>query len=144
MPATRPATRSTNNIHIGCTASDPLGILAGCTGIDVDASDLPPGTNTFRTTATDRADNTRMASTSFTVEVTYASLCTLTQRWVAKDGVTHSLCSKLDGAERADARGNHNASAGIRAAYRHQLDAQAGRSVTRQHADTLENLSRQL
>ena len=61
------------------------------------------------------------------VTITSASLCSLTRTLVTKTGVADGLCDKL-----ADGAFN---------AYRNQLDAQSGKSVSAADAAFLESLS---
>ena len=70
-----------------------------------------------------------MASTSFTLVVTYQDLCTLTRQFL-DDGpgtpqqvqlLGNSLCAQLGAAEAAAARGNANAKRTAIAAYVRQL-----------------------
>jgi hypothetical protein len=76
------------------------------------------------------------------VTVTYASLCSLTRTLVTKSGVAEGLCDKL--ATAAAAAGDTKKRHGALNAYRNQLDAQAGKSVTAADAALLKSLSLQL
>jgi probable HAF family extracellular repeat protein len=74
-------------ITIACSASDATsGLAATCQGVDVAGSLLPLGSNTRTTTATDKAGDTRTASTTFTVTAglpnkpTPSSVCLLMQK----------------------------------------------------------------
>jgi uncharacterized protein len=73
--------------------------------------------------------------------VTYDDLCRLTRRLVTSVTVADSLCDKLASAEAAAARGNTNARDGALSAYRNQVDAQTGKSISAADASTLKNLS---
>jgi hypothetical protein len=65
--------------------------------------------------------------------VTPDSLIALTQLWVSKAGVAHALAAKLEaGGE------------GSLGAYRNQLAAQSGKSITAAHAELLATLSKSL
>jgi predicted extracellular nuclease len=72
---------------------------------------------------------------------TYDDLCRLTRRLVTKPGVAESLCGKLEAAEAAAARGNANARDGVLKAYRNQVDAQTGKSISVANAAQLKALS---
>jgi hypothetical protein len=76
------------------------------------------------------------------VTVTYATLCSLTRTLVTKTGVADGLCAKLSTA--AAAAGDTQKRDGALNAYRNQLDAQAGKSVTAADAALLKSLSLQL
>ncbi len=78
------------------------------------------------------------------LDVTFDSLCDLTQLYVDKQGVADALCAKLDAAEKAAAKGNENAKNGSLKAYRNQLKAQAGKSLTEAEAAALAVLSESL
>jgi hypothetical protein len=135
-------------VTVACTAADSLSGLESdpCAAplVSVPASSLGLGDHTFTVTATDLAGNSTTATATVTVGVTYASLCGLTELWVEKAGVAHSLCVKLQNAAAAEARGDMNAKAGLLDAYRHELEAQSGKSVTPEHAAILIELSRAL
>jgi uncharacterized protein len=73
--------------------------------------------------------------------VTYADLCRLTQRLVSSVDVANSLCDKLRSAEAAAGRGNTNARDAALKAYRSQVTAQTGKSITAGDAATLKELS---
>ncbi len=113
-------------VDIHCTASDALSGLAtssDCGSISGPAYAFPIGTSTYLRGATDRAGNATSASTSFTVDVTAASLCSLTASFVSNDGVAASLCKKLD--------------AGAYPAFRHELEAQTGKAIPSPYAAIL-------
>jgi uncharacterized protein len=73
--------------------------------------------------------------------VTFADLCRLTKRLVSDPVVADSLCDKLSAAESAAGRGDANARDGALKAYRNQVDAQTGKSITPVDAATLKTLS---
>ncbi len=116
-------------VDITCTASDNLSGVATdtCSNLDIPAYQLSLGSHTLSATATDNAGNTGSGATTFTVSVTYASLCGLTTQFVSKSGVAGSLCSKLDA---ASAAGNAKTAANILSAYEHELSAQSGKSIS--------------
>ena len=132
-------------VTVACTASDSLSGLESdpCAAplASVAASSLGLGDHTFTVTATDLAGNSTTSTVTVTIGVTYESLCGLTERWVEKAGVAHSLCVKLQNAAAAEARGDMNAKAGLMEAYRQELEAQSGKSITPEHAAILTELS---
>jgi Zinc carboxypeptidase/Chitobiase/beta-hexosaminidase C-terminal domain len=70
-------------VSIGCTSSDATsGIATPCAPINAAAYTFAVGPNTVATSAIDAAGNNGTATTSFTVQVTTASLCTLTTQFV--------------------------------------------------------------
>jgi predicted extracellular nuclease len=73
--------------------------------------------------------------------VSYESLCTLTRQLVTDPGVAQGLCAKLAAAEDAAARGNTDAKEGALGAYRNQLEAQTGKSISAADAALLNSLS---
>ena len=62
--------------------------------------------------------------------VTVASLCALTEQFVTKEGVAHSMCAKLE--------------SGSIKAYINEVEAQAGKSLTQAQAELLIRLARSL
>ena len=78
------------------------------------------------------------------LKVTYDDLCRLTKRLVTKAGVASALCDKLEAAEAAAAAGDTRGRDGALRAYRNQLSAQSGKSVTPADAAHLAALSRTL
>jgi mannan endo-1,4-beta-mannosidase len=71
-------------VAIVCSASDaPSGLASTtCANIAGPAHTFPVGSNSFSSTATDKAGNSRSASTTFIVTVSPGSLCRLTKRFV--------------------------------------------------------------
>jgi hypothetical protein len=116
-------------VDITCAAADNLSGVAfdTCSNLDVPAYQLLLGSHTLSASATDNAGNTGSGATTFTVSVTYASLCSLTTRFVTKGGVAKSLCSKLDAAAAA---ARAKTAANILSAYEHALRAQSGKSIS--------------
>jgi len=78
------------------------------------------------------------------VVVTYASLCDLVQRVVTSTEVATGLCDKLNAASAAAARGNTSAEQNQLAAFRSQVDAQTGKSISASDAELLKLLSTRL
>jgi hypothetical protein len=126
-------------ISITCSATDAMSGIASssCPSASGDAYTFPLGTNSLSASATDNAGNASSASTSYTVSVTYQSLCALTKRWVSNAGVASSLCAKLTAAEQSDARGNAQSKAGQMGAYSNEIRAQTGKSLTSARAALL-------
>jgi hypothetical protein len=73
--------------------------------------------------------------------VSFTSLCELTRTLVTSADVADGLCAKLDAAESSAARGNTRAKDNQLEAYRRQLHAQTGKSVSATDAALLERLS---
>ena len=78
-------------VAITCTAFDPSnangtpgsGLASStCANVNAPAYSFPLGTNTLSASATDVAGNVGSGSTTFTVQVTYSSLCSLTRRFI--------------------------------------------------------------
>ena len=130
-------------VNITCSATDNLsGILSStCKNITGPAFTFPLGTNTFKVTATDKSGNVGQSSISFTVTLSFDSLCILTHQWISKASVANSLCAKLDAAKAAAARGDWKAKAGILAAYLNEVSAQSGKSLTVEQAALLAQLA---
>lgn len=130
-------------VHITCDAQDATSGIAEntCHALDGPAYGFAVGDNTFTATAADRAGNEDTGTVTFRVIVTYRSLCELTKRFVTKAGVAHSLCVKLDQAERAETRGNAAAKSGALGAYLSEVQAQAGKAISADKAAVLERLA---
>jgi predicted extracellular nuclease len=76
--------------------------------------------------------------------VTFTSLCDLVQEVVSDPVVAQSLCDKLAAAAAAAARGNTAAEANQLKAFRSQVDAQTGKSISSADAALLKSLSTRL
>lgn len=70
-------------------------------------------------------------------EVTFASLCEDTQAAVGQRGIAQSLCAKLAAASASRDRGDGPSADNQLAAYRSEVAAQAGKSLTAAQADDL-------
>jgi endonuclease/exonuclease/phosphatase family metal-dependent hydrolase len=116
-------------IHIVCSATDALSGVATTTCADVDgpAWSFGLGGHTVSAAATDRAGNNGAASATFTVTVTADSLCRLTAQFVTQTGIATALCDKLRDGEIS--------------AYRKQLEAQSGKTLTAAQAELLSRLA---
>jgi len=132
-------------VAITCSGSDSLSGLASATcDMAGPAWSFPLGVNTYPWTAADNAGNTVSGEASFTVQVTFASLCTLTRQFCTKAGVADNLCADLNAAAAAAARGNAKAKAGAIKSYINDVKAQIGKSLKADQANTLMNLARAL
>jgi hypothetical protein len=127
-------------IAITCSAVDNLSGIAVNTCVDIngDAFTFPLGTNSFSALAVDVAGNSATASTSFTVEVTEASLCNLTRRFSSKPQIADALCAKMSAAAGAP---TPQARAGEIGAFLNQVAAQTGKAFTAAYAAILTNLA---
>jgi hypothetical protein len=133
-------------VEIRCRAADGLSGLAevSCEDVLGPAYAFGLGAHTFHAEAMDVAGNAASAEARFEVRVTFSSLRNLTRRFVTQPGVTHALCSKLDAAEQAAARGNVNARRKQLEAYSNQVAAQAGKSLSPEQAAVLITLAEAL
>ena len=120
------------SVSITCSAGDGTSGLASasCANVSGDAYTFGVGTSSFAASATDNAGNAAAASTSFTVTVTAASLCSLVERWVDQKGLAKSLCQQLSN----DA---HDA-------FRNRVKAQSGKGIPADRAALLTSLSNEL
>ncbi|HWI60517.1 MAG TPA: GON domain-containing protein [Symbiobacteriaceae bacterium] len=135
-----------SQVSITCTASDNLsGVAASnCQSISGPAYTFNLGSNAFSASATDMAGNTSSATASFTVAVSYSSLCSLTQQFVTDGGLAQSLCAKLDAAKASADRQNLKSKAGQIGAYVKELQAQTGKALTPEQAAILTRLAQSL
>jgi FIMAH domain len=78
------------------------------------------------------------------VVVTFASLCDLVNQVVSDPAVAQSLCDKLTAASAAAARGNTSTKENQLQAFRNQIDAQVGKSISADDAELLKRLSNRL
>jgi methionine-rich copper-binding protein CopC len=133
-------------VDITCTAADNLSGVASSTCQDIQgpAYSFGLGAHTFSATAVDNAGNTGSGSVTFDVIVTPQSLSNLTTRFVSKPGVAQSLVAKLVAAGDNMTAGQTNAADQQIEAYIHELEAQAGKSITVQQATLLIGLARAL
>lgn len=144
-----------DTVDIACSAEDPTptsgaGLLASglagstCQDISGDAYTFALGQHEVSASATDEAGNEGSGSASFTVTVDSQSLCTLTKRWVSNAGIASSLCAKLSAAQASMQRGDANSKNRQLGAYRNQLSAQSGKSISADKAAILAKLSEAL
>jgi len=71
------------------------------------------------------------------VVVTFDSLCALARSYATKSGVGDSLCAKVDNAAAARDRGNVKAAQNILKAFANEVEAQRGKAIASENADTL-------
>ena len=116
-------------VNISCAASDATSGLSfsACSDLTGDAYTFGLGTTSFEAYATDNAGNDAVATESFTVSVTPASLCNLVRRWVSQKGVANSLCQRLT-------NGQYDA-------FRSSVRAQSGKQIPADKAAILIDLS---
>ncbi len=135
----------TETVLVNCIAADALsGIDTSSCGsplVNAPASTFTIGTHTVTASATDRAGNVTTATTTFTVGVTFTSLCDLTRSLSTSLGVADSLCAKLANASAAQARGSNTAAGNILDAYQNELRAQSGKALPAAAATLLSGLA---
>ena len=119
-------------VAISCVASDAMSGIASnsCVNITGEGWSFAPGVHSYSATASDVAGNASTATTSFTISVTAASVCTLVERWSSKENWTNSLCVKLQ-------QGNLEA-------FRNELAAQSGKAISAANAAILLQLANAL
>jgi hypothetical protein len=117
------------NIAITCSAVDAMSGVASstCAPVTGAAYEFALGPNSYSATAADRAGNSASASTSFTVQVTSGSVCSLVERFVSNGGVANSLCVKLQ-------HGDYQP-------FINELAAQNGKKVSTANAALLKRLA---
>jgi hypothetical protein len=71
------------------------------------------------------------------VVVTFDSLCALARSYATKTGIGDSLCAKVDNAAAARDRGNVKAAQNILKAFANEVEAQRGKAIASENADTL-------
>lgn len=115
------------SVSITCAATDAVSGVASttCQNITGYGYSFQPGLNSFSATATDNAGNTGNGSTSFTVQVTFDDLCTLSRQFVTNAGVqvSQDMCAQLNAAQKALARGDTTTKAKAMQAYKNAVDA---------------------
>jgi hypothetical protein len=140
-------------VNITCSSADPVlkdgtpgsGVVSStCQNITGPAYSFALGVNNFSASATDKAGNVGYGKTSFTVQVTYGSLCNLVQSFVTDSGVATALCSQLAAASAAAARGDLVTKANDIAAFINTVAAQPGKTMTSYQAATLTTLAQAL
>lgn len=130
-------------VAITCATGDELSGVASSTCADVTgpAYSFGLGTHAYSAEAVDNAGNLGSGSTSFTVQVSHDSLCSLTAGFSTSKGVTNGLCAKLSAASAAEARGQEKTRDNILGAYGNQVTAQTGKAFTADQAGVLTALA---
>lgn len=105
-------------------------------------TELPLGTHTFSTTATDNLNNTGTSSVTFTIIVTADSIKGdvtqfLQSGAIKNSGEANSLLAKLDAAAAARARGECSTAKNMYQAFITELSAQSGKGVDATAAATM-------
>ena len=117
-------------VSITCTAADALSGVASttCANVSGPAYSFGLGSHTFSATATDKAGNTAGGSVTFTVGVTYTSLCNLSRQFSSSQGIGNALCALLRVAEAAErtARPSGRGSPGTRTCNSYALAVREG------------------
>jgi endonuclease/exonuclease/phosphatase family metal-dependent hydrolase len=133
-------------VSITCTAADGLSGVASttCANVIGPAYSFGLGSHTFSATATDKAGNAAGGSVTFTVGVTYTSLCNLSRQFSSNQGVDAALCVLLRVAEAADVRGSRLEKRLALDAYVQLVRLQSGRALTAAEAAILIELSHAL
>jgi hypothetical protein len=100
------------------------------------------GPNTVTATATYRAGNVGSGSATFTVRVTYASLCALSRQFVSNTALATGMCTVLDAAERNEQLGVPQGKAAELRAYQQLVEAaQRSGFLRAEHAAILSRLA---
>jgi hypothetical protein len=135
-----------NTVSIACSASDATsGVLSStCQPTQGPAYNFTVGQNSRSADATDHAGNIGHGSTSFTVVLTTTNLCSLTKMFSTSANVASSMCTKLDNAAKAAARGDLKAKAGMINAFTEEVKAQSGKALTATQAQVLTTLALKL
>jgi hypothetical protein len=129
-------------ISITCPAGDALSGLATTTCANISGPAYAfLGTNTYHATATDVAGNSITTTATFSVSATNDSLCGLAKQLVTNAGIAGALCQKLRAAADAEPRGDQGVAINIIEAFKHQVDAQTGKTISTAAAELLKGLA---
>jgi hypothetical protein len=130
-------------VAITCNPSDALSGVATstCANIGGPAYSFGLGSHTYTATATDNAGNQGGGTTTFTVQVSYPSLCRLASQFSTSTDVASGLCDKLSAASQAAVRGQNKPKTNILAAFDQQVSAQTGKALSSDQADVLTTLA---
>ncbi len=133
-------------VAISCDLTPSLApiVTDTCTPIQGPAYSFPLGVHTYTSSVSDQAGYSADATTTFTVEVTAASLCHLTGMFESKPGLARALCAKLDNAAAIASGGNGHPTQNMIVAYEHEVAAQRGKSLTTAQAQILMSLAQSL
>jgi hypothetical protein len=130
-------------VGITCTSADALSGIASttCANINGAAYSFGLGPHGYNAMATDKAGNIGNGSTSFTIQVTSASLGNLVTQFVGNPGIASSLLSKLSAAQASAVRGDVDALDGQLGAFINEVSAQSGKSLSATQAAILIQLA---
>lgn len=130
-------------VSIVCSASDSLSGIASstCKNVSAPAYTFPLGMTTLSASAKDQAGNIGTASTSFTVSVTYLSLCSLSRQFSTDPAFGSTLCQILILAKRYADAGDQTAKATMLQVYANNVRSHLGYSLTADQARTLVRLA---
>jgi 1-phosphatidylinositol phosphodiesterase len=130
-------------VSISCTAADSLSGVASSTCKDISgpAYNFAVGSNSFSAQATDNAGNVGTGATSFTLNVTSASISTVIRRFLTNPEVAASLVEKANEIATAP---NANAKANKLQAFIQLVQAQTGKSITQAQVEVLIKLAKGL
>jgi predicted extracellular nuclease len=109
--------------------------------VDYDTSFKGPGQRALYEANAYRSSDHDPILVGLGLATTFDDLCRLTRRLVGNAGVADGLCDKLATAEAADQAGDAKERDNALRAYRRQVDAQTGKSITAVDAATLKSLS---
>lgn len=125
-------------IVINCAATDATSGIATstCVNLNAPASNYPAGLNTITATATDKAGNTITVTTSFTIVVTYQSLCNLSIRF-AGSSLGKQLCDKLNEAKKYEEKCDWKKKAAAIAEYQRLVQCNVPKCLTAAQAAIL-------
>jgi hypothetical protein len=130
------------NISIQCSASDPdpgSGLdSTTCADVSGPAYAFGLGSHSYSATGTDVAGNVGSGSTTFTVNVTFASLANLVAAFSTSADVTSGLIDKLEAAAKSKKPDNQLN------AFENQVSAQTGKALTADQAEILIGLAEAL
>ncbi|WP_052737760.1 family 43 glycosylhydrolase [Bacillus sp. SA1-12] len=132
-----------STINIRCYIVDKLSGIASekCPKVEGSAYSFEVGVHTFTASATDKAGNTANVEFQFTVTVDFDSLSRLTEAFVTKQGVADSLTKKLQAAKASAVKENTEALNGQLNAYKNQLNAQSGKTISERNSKLLGSLA---
>jgi hypothetical protein len=132
-----------SSIKITCNVVDELSGVASkeCSSVEGPAYSFEVGVNKVNASATDKAGNKTDVEIQFTVTVDFDSLSRLTEAFVTKQSVADSLTKKLQAAKASAVKGNTEALNGQLNAYKNQLRAQSGKSISEQDRHILGSLA---
>ena len=116
-------------------------VASTCANVTGPAYTFDLGSHTYTATATDTAGNQAGATTTFAVQVSSSSLCSLATQFSTSTDVASGLCDKLTAASQAVVRGQDKPKTNILAAFDHQVSAQTGKALTSYQADVLSKLA---